>query len=219
MRLNVFGLGHVRGILWWGHTDSTGHYTAKLLSNKPYVAFAWKSGFLPQWFDHKSTPQEADILTFMGDSTGIDFSLSPKPPATDSISGIVMDSTGTGVASRIILIPVNPIPFVQTFRAGFTDSLGAYMIANVQSGQYFVLAIPFSGFAPSFYKAGAFGVRKARMPIQYSCGSLCGINIGVVAITGGGFAHLGGTVHGGGNAVRGPTSSQSMPTAPLWDTP
>jgi len=109
------------------------------------------------------------------------------------------------VASRIILIPLSPLPFVSSIRAGFTDSLGEYTIANVEPGQYFVLAIPFSGYAPAFYKAGAFGELhwKNADTVTVADAAVGGIDIGVVPIQTRGFAHFGGHVRSGGRGLGG----------------
>ncbi len=202
--IDVDGLGHLRGIRWWGRTDSSGNFSASVLSGQSYVALAWKSGFLPQWFDHKSSPQDADVIALTGDTTGINFSLSPKPVQNNSISGTVMDSSGTRVPSRIVLIRLSAPPFSSVVRSGFTDSLGAYTLTSVDSGKYLVLAIPYSTFAPAFYKAGAFGVINWRhADTVVIAGNVTGIDIGVVPIHFKGFAHLIGRVRFGSQGLAG----------------
>jgi hypothetical protein len=148
-------VGHTLGTLWTGRTDSLGNYHARLVSGKSYIALATKEGYLPEYFNNKTNPAEADIIFLARDTSGINFSLAVRPIPQNSMSGIVRDSLGTRVPSRILLTPVGRSPSPTVGRYAHTDSLGAYTINNVEAGKYFVQAIPFSGYAPAFYKAGA----------------------------------------------------------------
>jgi hypothetical protein len=57
------------------------------------------------------------------------------------------------------------------------------------------LAIPFAGYAPAFYKAGAYGVRRWKDADTVNVsGTVAGIDIGVVPINSAGYAHVGGKV-------------------------
>ncbi len=183
--------GFVRGVIWWGLTDSLGAYKVRLPEGIPYVVGAVKKFYLPQFFSMKASPDEADAITLSGDTTGIDFSLSLLPVMKASVSGAVRDSTFTGVQSRVMLIPVRPqaVPLVVRFTN--TDSAGAYAFTNVHIGKYFALAMPFDNFAPAFYKAGAFGViswKKADTIIV--SGDVSGITIGVVPVRPTGFVKV-----------------------------
>ncbi len=194
--MDIDGLGHTRGVMWKGFTDSLGMYHARVIAGKDYVALAAKRGYLPEYFDQKSDPTEADILHLSADTSGIDFSLAVNPDLQNSVSGHVVDSTGTGVPSRIVLFPVTREGRRWGARFAHTDSLGAYTLEHVRTGNYFVLAIPFSDYAPAFYKAGAFGVRhwKNADTVGVS-GAVSGIDIGVVPVTSDGFAHISGRIH------------------------
>jgi hypothetical protein len=192
--MDVEGVGHTRGIIWGGRTDSSGNYQARVISGKSYIALASKLGYIPKYFNNKSNPQDADIIVVTKDTTGINFSLSPNPVYQNSISGLVKDSLGTGVPSRVVLFPVHHTPGIG-IRFAHTDSLGAYAMSNVATGKYFVLAIPFSGYAPAFYKNGAFGIRRWKDADTVNItDNVTGINIGVVPIHSTGFAHIGGSV-------------------------
>jgi hypothetical protein len=203
--VEIEGLGRARGVLWKGVTDSAGHYHAFVVTGRSYIALATKFGYLPQVFNHKSNPLEADIIRLTQDTSGIDFSLSPNPILQNSISGVVKDSNGVRVASRIILIPLRHQPVPSLFvRFSHTDSLGAYSIKNVRSGKYFVLAVPFRHYAPAFYKAGAFGVIRWRKADTVAIvGDVTGIDIGVVPIRSGGLAHVKGIIRSAGSPVDG----------------
>ncbi|HEX9079486.1 MAG TPA: carboxypeptidase regulatory-like domain-containing protein, partial [Desulfuromonadaceae bacterium] len=187
----IDGFGFCRGIVWIGLTDSLGRYQAKVPGGRPIIVGAVKRFYIPQFFDHKAGPDEADVLVLRNDTTGIDFALSLIPQINNSVAGSVLDSTGTGVPSHVLLIPVRPqrIPLVVRFAE--TDSTGAFRIANVRAGRYFALALPFDTYAPAFYKAGAFGVHHWRLADTIGVsGDITGINIGVVPVHMNGFATI-----------------------------
>jgi hypothetical protein len=222
--MDVEGVGYCRGILWHGRTDSAGNYQARVISGESYIGLASKFGYIPEYFNNESDPQDADIIDVAGDTTGIDFSLSPNPVYQNSISGMVSDSLSTGVPSRIVLFPIHHnMPWFH-IRFDHTDSLGSYVINNVATGEYFVLAIPFSGYAPAFYKAGAYGVWhwKDADSVNVS-GDVTGINIGVVPVNSAGFAHVEGKIQAsdgtplGGVAVLATTSAGDVVGCGLTD--
>ncbi len=191
------GVGHTRGVVWRGRTDSLGNYHARVIAGRPYIAMASKIGFLPEFFDNKTNPTEADVIFLGRDTSGIDFSLAVRLLPQNSISGWVRDSLGTGVPSRIALIPVAiaPFPNLVPIRFGHTDSTGVYTISNVHAGKYFVRALPFSGYGPAFYKAGAYGVVHWQDADSVNItGNITGIDVGVVPITSPGLVRLSGRV-------------------------
>jgi len=193
--MELDGVGHTRGVVWRGWTDSLGNYRARVASGRSYIALASKQGYLPEYFDNKTNPLEADIIHISGDTSGIDFSLSLNPTLQNSISGIVRDSLGTRVPSRVVLLPVRHGPMPNVVRFGHTDSLGQYTINGVRTGNYFVLAVPFSNYAPAFYKEGEYGVmRWSEADTVAANGNVTGIDIGVVPIRSNGIARLSGQV-------------------------
>jgi hypothetical protein len=211
--MNVEGLGYLRGVIWKGTTDANGEYSASVPNNYSYLAMATKRGYIPEFYDNKTNPSEADIIKANGGATGIDFSLTPRPTVENSISGLVKDAEGKGVPSRIILLPARPV--LQPFRPRFehTDAEGMYKITNVRPGAYLVLAIPFGDYAPAFYKDGAYGVihwqEADRVEIPLT-GDVTGIDVGVVPIKRHGFARLFGRIFAGGGAPEGTSSAPIM---------
>lgn len=195
---DIEGLGHVRGMMWKGFTDSLGNYRARVISGQSYIAMASKPGYLPEFFDNKSNPVEADIIVVSGDTGGINFSLSVNPLLQNSVSGMVRDSFGTGIPSRVLLLPLrNPTPSPNTHNVRFThtDSNGVYSLSQVRTGAYFVFAVPFSGYGAAFYKAGAYGVRHRRDADTVNVtGNVTGIDIGVVPVSSNGIAQVRGAV-------------------------
>jgi hypothetical protein len=202
--LVVDNLGCIQGVAWKGLTDSTGAYDAMVLSQRSYVALAAKGGYFPQYYDHKNTPSEATIIALNGGVSGIDFNLNPyHPPHMYSISGVVADSAGIRVPSRIIVFPLR-LYANRPARFGFTDSLGEYSVDHLLAGKYIVLAVPFGKYAPAFYKAGAFGViRWKNADTVTVAANVSGITIGVVQIHSSGVATLTGRITSGGQPLEG----------------
>ncbi|MBI5472878.1 MAG: carboxypeptidase regulatory-like domain-containing protein [Ignavibacteriae bacterium] len=192
--LTLEGLGHTRGVMWNGKTDSLGRYNARVIGNNRYIAVASKESFLPEYYNNKPSVELADIIVLgTRDTSGISFSLAIKPVPNNSIAGLVRDSLGVGVPSRVALIPArhNSIPA----RYVHTDSLGAYSITGVVEGKYFVFAMPFSGYGHAYYKAGAYGItRKADADTVSIVGNITGINIGVKPVTSSGLTLVRGIV-------------------------
>jgi hypothetical protein len=202
--LVVENLGCIQGVAWKGLTDSTGAYDAMILSQRSYIAMAVRGGYFPQFYDHKNTPSEATIIPVNGDVKGIDFNLNPyHPPQMYSISGVVWDSAGVRVPSRIIVFPLRSYA-ARPARFGFTDSLGAYSVDHLLAGKYIVLAVPFGRYAPAFYKAGAFGVIRWKDADTVTvAANVPDIDIGVVQIHCSGVATLTGRVTSGGQPLEG----------------
>ena len=199
---NLEGVGRTRGVIWTGWADSLGNYQARVIEGQSYFALASKEGFLPQYFDHKATVETADTIFVTRDTSGINFNLSVRPVPNNSVSGNVRDSSGTGVVSRIVLLPArfgHPGPAVT--RYFHTDSLGNYTITGVEAGQYFVLAIPFSDFAPGFYKANACGIIHIQDADTVNItGNVTGINICVADVEHNGLTVLRGTIRSTANS-------------------
>ena len=200
----VENVGCIQGVAWKGLSDSTGAYDAVVLSQRSYIALAARGGYFPQFYDHKNTPSDATIIPVTGDVKGIDFNLNPyHPPQTNSIGGVVWDSAGVRVPSRIIVFPLRSYSG-RPARFAFTDSLGAYSVEHLLAGKYIVLAVPFGRFAPAFYKAGAFGVIRWKAADTVTvAANVTGINIGVVRIHNCGVATLTGTITAGGQPLEG----------------
>jgi hypothetical protein len=120
-----------------------------------------------------------------------------------SISGVVADSAGIRVPSRIIVFPLR-LYANRPARFGFTDSLGEYSVDHLLAGKYIVLAVPFGKYAPAFYKAGAFGViRWKNADTVTVAANVSGITIGVVQIHSSGVATLTGRITSGGQPLEG----------------
>ncbi len=148
------GLGYARGVYWLGPTSATGRFTGQVPVNRPFVALATMNGYYPEAFNNVSDPTQATVLAVRGDTSGIDFSLRKKTATdTGSIQGGVQNGDGGNVPSRIILFPrpkeggERPAIFTDT------DTAGVFLLNDIESTSYAVLAVPFSDYAPSFATA------------------------------------------------------------------
>ena len=197
--LDVDGVGFCRGVVWSGPTDSLGKYQARVLTGHGYIALAAKWGYVPEYYNNKPDPLLADVINVTADVKDINFSLASNPLLHNSVSGVVRDSAGTGVPSIVVLIPVTPSPQALKMRFGHTDSTGAYTVGEVVSGTYVIMAVPFQGYAPAFFKAGAYGVMHWQQADKVVVsGDVSGIDIGVVPVHSNGFVRFRGRILAGG---------------------
>ncbi len=203
--VDIDGLGHAQGVVWQGGDDSAGHFQATVAAGTSYVVLASKPGYAPQFFNHQSNPTMADPLRLTGDTSGINFNLRAfSPSAVFSVMGTVSDSNGVHVPSRIVLVPVPHQSSDLSSVFTYTDSLGAFAVTHVRAGKYIALGLPFSLYAPAYYRAGAFGIAEWQQADTINvAGNVTGIDIGVTRITIGGFNHVDGRITSGGIPVRG----------------
>ncbi len=201
--MNLEGLGHTRGVVWNGYTDSLGNYRARVIANQRYIALASKEMHLPEYYNNKRTIETADIILVEHDTTGINFSLEPRPTPNNSISGSVKDSAGAGVPSRILLLPArHNHPHPSVVRYGHTDSLGNYSLAGLPAGQYFVMALPFSNYGSSFYKLNSCGVFRIQdADTVVVGGNITGIDICVRGVHNNGLTVIRGAVRSANTSV------------------
>lgn len=156
------GIGYTRGVLWSGTTDSQGRFRAVVPQNGSYIAAAGKPGYVLQYFPQTTDPTRAVIITGREDTSGVNFFLRQVPPFPNTIEGIIRDTTGEPVPSRVILFPRPPggVPPVQVTHSSVG---GAYTFTNVAAGSYVVLALPYSNYGAAFYKDGAFGITQWQL--------------------------------------------------------
>ncbi len=147
----VPGIGYTRGVVWLGFTNPSGNFFAQVLTGRPYVAMASLPGYHSEVYENTSDPTQGTVLTVHGDTSGIDFSLTPITGDTGSMQGAVEDEDGGDVPARIILFPRpkggddRPAVFVHT------DSTGHFELNDTPVGSYSILAVPYSDFTAAYY--------------------------------------------------------------------
>jgi hypothetical protein len=189
------GFGQIRGIRWFGLTDSLGQYAAEVEDSASYIMVAWKLGYLPEFADEKHDPTEADIISLTGDTSGVDFSLAKVGSDTSGVKGSVRTSGGDPVSGRVILFPRPNGGPKGLARFVYTDSEGDFEIQNVESGVYYVQAVPHSGFAPAYFKDGAYGVDQwQEADTLLIDGGTTDVTVGVVPVSSTGVSSVAGNV-------------------------
>lgn len=203
--LQIEDLGRAQGVVWQYMSGSTGQFQILVAPGHSYVVLAIKQGYVPQFFSHQSNLLMAAPLLVTRDTSGIDFNLKPTSPAAAYIvSGSVEDSSGVRVPSRIALLPVQSNADDSSALFAFTDSIGAFTVAHVRPGNYIALALPFSLYAPAYYRAGTFGISAWQNADTITVGGdITGIEVGVSRMTVGGLSHLHGRITAQGTPIRG----------------
>lgn len=200
-RFHFPGLGRLHGVVWVGLTDSAGNYVATVPKGARYIAFAFKPGYLPQFYDHKVTPFDADRIAIMGDTSGIDFELEANPLAVNDLAGRVVDTTGTGVASHVVLIRIRPNGWIPV-RYQATDSSGNYRFQHLVPGRFLVRAIPTDNFGPAWYKEGECGIRDwHNADVIDLLASRNDVEVCVRALRDDGFCHIDGQISNSSNLL------------------
>jgi flagellar hook assembly protein FlgD len=183
------------GVLGKARTDSNGNYTVYVPAGLSYIALAVKPGYIPEFFNNKRTPFDADQLLINGDTTGINFDLVLNPSTQNSLAGKVKNDLSEGVISRVVLFQrfANRILPV---RCTVTDTLGNYNFNFLHSGYYFAKAIPLAFYVPSWYDMDSCGIfRWVNADSFMVSGSTTGIDMCVLPISFGGFASIGGSIN------------------------
>jgi hypothetical protein len=161
-------------------TDANGSYSFTLRPGN-YIVGAKKHGYVPQYFDHKRQPFEADVVNLTVNTGGIDFDLVPRTLGTGSISGIIRsaaDSSGL----RSFVLGFRKRDTNASFRgfvsSTYTDSTGYYSLDNLADGNYIVLAVPSGQFIPTFYNTtGGTPFKRDATPVPVTGSAVTGIDI------------------------------------------
>ncbi len=197
-RFHIPGFGRLHGVVWFGLTDTAGNYEAHLLKGFRYIAFAFKPGYVHEFYKDKITPFNADRISFNGDSSGIDFDLVPNPNAVNMLAGKVMDPEGAGVESHVLLIRITPFGWLPV-RYQATDSTGRYKFMHLVDGRFLVRAIPVGRYGPAWHKADACGIRDwHNADVINLTSSRDSIDVCVKPLNEDGFCHIDGHITGGG---------------------
>lgn len=134
-------------------TDEDGNYTMEVpQGDYIFVAEFGQQGpggdMMRQFYDHKQSPANADVVAVVEDISGIDFDLAMQEDYDNSISGTI---TVDGV------VPENPVLVAAVSGGGnhweaacVTDMFGNYILENLPEGDYYILAYEYSS-VPTYY--------------------------------------------------------------------
>ncbi len=165
---------------WWGiYTDSNGNYSARFRAGT-YIAAAFAHGFLPQFWDHKGDPLEADQIHLTANTSRINFDLIPRVAGTGSISGTIRNAAdNSGLESHVVGFQKDGTGHFTGFRAyAASAGTGQYMLTGLPDGDYIVLAKSEDDFIPTFYNtSGGTPFLDSASAVHSSGGSVTGIDI------------------------------------------
>jgi len=190
-------LGTLSGVIRATKTDSAGNYTLIVPDNAIYIMLAFMEHYVPEFYNNKKTPYDADRLVIHGNTTGINFDLVPNPNVQNSLAGKVLDDSGNGVISKVLIFKKATHSCMLPMRFTHTDSLGNYSFSHLLSGYYYAKAIPMLPYAPAWYNTDSCGARFWASADSFLVdGNVTDINICVkpINITPG-FASISGNVN------------------------
>ncbi len=137
-------------------TDDQGNYSIPVREGDGYVVLAvpLSDQYYPQYYNGKSSFEDADRINVHEDVTGIDFVLEARQTYQNGISGVVRDTSGNPLKGLVVAMRKD-----QDFRLPmnrqevFTNDDGSYSFTNLVPGDYVLFAVPDGGYLPTFYKA------------------------------------------------------------------
>ena len=185
-------------------TDSLGNYSIRVRENDTVVVFCHPVDFTlqPEFFDNKLTFAEADKIVINGNVNNINFVISPKPVFNNGISGLVKNEDNEGVESFISAFrKYNQFPNPRRITVS-SDTLGNYQLTNLLPGEYILLAVPKTGYKPTFFKydgSQTMNWRQADSIVVTETSMITNINFTVLPVITPGFAKLTGFVKDNSN--------------------
>jgi len=183
-----------------GITNTSGEYTMEVIEGSYLVhtmerAPSQQMIYATQYWDHKLSPVEADLVEVTADVADINFDLLPAATHDNSISGSIIFE-GQIPNFDVYLVAISSEE--EWEESAFMAEDGTYEITNLPDGDFFVLAV--SGETAAMYYENTLNFDNAT-PLAVS-GNVTGIDFDLEAIVGDGYANLTGTVTDEtGNAV------------------
>jgi protocatechuate 3,4-dioxygenase beta subunit len=102
-----------------------------------------------QYYDHKESIDEADVVTVNAAVTGINFDMDAVVSFTSAVEGVVSDAAGEPVAEAMVqLFPVDQQQWFVGHAVTADD--GSYVIDEIPAGDYY-LAAHAQGYEPYFF--------------------------------------------------------------------
>lgn len=149
-------------------TNQAGEYSIQLSNRYSYIAMAsaMSQDYLAQFYNGVTTPTLAEILEANQNRSNINFALSQRQAYQNGFTGQLTDSSGTGIAGKVVACLVSTKSNEKSltkYRTVETDASGNYTITNLEPGEYVVLGIPsVKTSSAGYYKSGALAVQQWR---------------------------------------------------------
>jgi len=134
-------------------TNPEGEYSVRLRENDTVIVYAetFNSNYLPEYYNDKTTAQEADILVINQNYENIDFVLASRPAFNNGISGKLADSVGAPVIGHVTAFKI--IDGLSPFRvSAVSDSTGNYNLTNLLPGKYILFGGSFPNYIPTYFR-------------------------------------------------------------------
>jgi len=185
-------------------TDSLGNYSIRVRENDTVVVFCHPVDLTlqPEFFDNKLTFAEADKIVINGNVNNVNFVISPKPIFNNGISGLVKNEDNEGVESFVSAFrKYNQFPNPRRITVS-SDTLGNYQLTNLLPGEYILLAVPKTGYKPTFFRydgSQTMNWRQADSIVVTETSMITNINFTVLPVITPGFAKLTGFVKDNSN--------------------
>lgn len=157
------------------HSSQNGVYSITLADNYSYIARAVPldssrnmppQNYLAMYYNQKTDPTEADVITLTGNLTGIDFYLEPRETYDNSIYGSVLDENGNALENVWVVAYLvedygNNRKWLYRGKSGYTNESGEYVIQNLIPGEYILMAYTNSrDYVPGYYLYGEIAAQS-----------------------------------------------------------
>jgi hypothetical protein len=149
------------GYYYYGSSsDLQGNYVVSGLPTANYKAQAGAQGFIPQWYNKKSTVDSATSfkVTKGFDTPNINFVLSRG----GSISGVVKDKNGNGIPD-VYVYAVDTL-FNYVVSVGLTNDTGAYIVSGLTTGSFYAVALN-DEYLEQWYQGTTNYLQAKKVPV------------------------------------------------------
>lgn len=132
--VRVFAVPLSPGAIHRDLTDSAGAYLLTGLQPGRYVVWAFKGGYLVEFYNNAQTWWQATpVVVKAGDQiSGIDFSLAPQVLGPFALTGRVVDKDALPVSGAVVLAQQNG----EVVASALCDESGAYVLDELPAGDY-----------------------------------------------------------------------------------
>jgi hypothetical protein len=168
-------------------TDAEGNYTLELAADDYIIGALAISGSQQsiQFYDHKTNPLEADIVSVESDLDGINFDLTEPVSYENSLSGVV--SLQGGAAANAIVVAMSSD---QTYATTVLADTTGYYEFSLPANEYYVAASAEEGLN-TFYP-GVINFQNAET--INVVGMVTDVNFEIISQAGGGYFMVNGQV-------------------------